>query len=126
MPLIKTDKSFYQQTGHDLKKSSYLQLFNILKNTDNNRNMLNIWKTYITIHGSELLSYTDLYIVKDNDWWENISYEKYGTPDYWWILPLINKIENPFETLIPGQRLYVLKNEYINTILNNLKAIREL
>lgn len=127
MALIKLkNSSFSNETGRSLSNKSYIQMFNILKDISNNNKMLNIWKSYKILHSEEMLCYFELYVVKDNDWFDNISYEKYETPDYWWIVAMFNNVENPFETLEPGQKLYILKKEYIQTVINDMKAIREL
>jgi len=39
---------------------------------------------------------------------------------------MFNKTENPFEALVPGEKLYILKQEYLQIVLNDLKKIREL
>jgi len=36
-----------------------------------------------------------------------ISYKVYGTVDFWWILLLVNNIDNPFTELTPGLLLTI-------------------
>lgn len=127
MALVKVkNSSFFQETGKTLKNTSFLQMFDILKDNKNNIKMLNIWKSYRILHSEDLLCYFELYVVKDNDWLENISYDHYGTVDYWWVIAMFNQVENPFETLVPGSKIYILRNEYLQIVLNDMKAIREL
>lgn len=102
MALVKIkNSSFFKETGKTIKNTSFLQMFDVLKDNSNNTKMLNIWKSYKILHSEDLLCYFELYVVKENDWFENISYEKYETTDYWWVIAMFNQIENPFETLIP-------------------------
>lgn len=88
--------------------------------------LLNIWRSYKILYSDELLCYFDLYVVKENDWWENISYHVYNTVEYWWVIAMFNRAENPFEALVPGEKIYILKQEYLQIVLNDLKKIREL
>lgn len=118
--------SFSQETGRELDSTSFLQMFDILKDEKNQTKMLNIWKSYKILYSEDMLCYFELYVVKENDWWENISYEKYGTVDYWWVVAMFNQTENPFEALVPGEKLYILRSEYLQLVLNDLRAIREL
>ena len=127
MALIKIDNetTFMQETGRELSRGSYLQMFDILKDEHNNK-LLNIWKSYQIIYSEDILSYFELYVVQEDDWWENISYRVYGSEEYWWIIALTNKIENPFETLEPGEKLFILRFEYLNTIISDIRRIRDL
>lgn len=36
-----------------------------------------------------------------------ISYENYGTVDYWWVICLVNGIENPLTDITVGMRLII-------------------
>ena len=50
--------------------------------------------------------------------WTTISYEQYATIDLWWLICLINKIDNPIKFVEPGTELKILKRSYLPAILN--------
>jgi len=50
--------------------------------------------------------------------WTTLSYEQYGTIDLWWLICLLNKIDNPVKFANPGTELKILKRNYLATILN--------
>jgi len=124
-----TDKvlnSFYDVTGIQLSQNSLLKLFNIVKSWDDTY-FLNIWKSYsISDKVVNNSSVFEIYIVEDNDWWENISYKLYGTKTFWWLLCLFNNIENPFEELEAGKKLKVLNAEYLYQFIKEIKYISKL
>ena len=50
-----------------------------------------------------------------------LSYNIYGTIHLWWLIVLVNKIKNPVKLIAPGSVLIILKEEYINSVINKLK-----
>lgn len=100
--LEKTNLSIFDTSKVIPKENSFINAFDIL-NTEKNEKMLNIFKNF-TINDVDNLSIFGHYTVKENGWWDQISYEVYGSPFYWWILALFNKVENPFESLYPRKK----------------------
>ncbi len=115
----KVDESFASITGHELKPSSQLRLFNILLDVDRETQFFNIIKSYkINDEIITNVSFFDTYETEGDGqvWWDNISFEIYGTPLLWWVVPLFNDVVNPFEEITPGDNLKVLKPEYLYTL----------
>jgi hypothetical protein len=52
--------------------------------------------------------------------WTAISYNEYRTIELWWLIILINKIQNPLEYPKPGTILKILFPQYVRTILTKL------
>ena len=50
-----------------------------------------------------------------------LSYRLYGTTYLWWLILVINKIDNPVRDLPVGKKLKYIKNEYIKDVLDNIK-----
>ena len=51
----------------------------------------------------------------------NLSYKIYGRMELWWLICIINKIDNPVELLSAGTVLKILQPEYVEEILIKLK-----
>lgn len=50
-----------------------------------------------------------------------ISYKIYGRIELWWLICTVNGIHNPVEMVKGGVVLRILKPQYIDTVLSNLK-----
>lgn len=123
MTIIKHNKSFLEITNERLDINSQLQLYNILYDCKTKDKFLNIFKSYtIDYEVLDPLMY-EMYIVNDDDWWENISFEYYRDVTVWWTIPLINNIINPFEFPEPGEKIYILKPTYLNRLLEEVYQI---
>ncbi len=123
----KLETTFYDETGKRLSSTSFLNLFNILLDTDNSTKFLNIFKSYVLDANitTDILFY-DTYEVQDDVFWDDISFDVYGTPFLWWIIALMNNITNPFEELESGSNIRVLRPEYLYTLLKDIERIKEL
>lgn len=120
------DKSFSELTGTDKSSFSFIRLFNTLLDEDRETKFLNIFRSYI-INDVTLrdVSFFETYEVANGEYWDNVSYNLYGTPYLWWIIALLNNISNPFEELIEGGLLNVLRDEYIYQLTGDLERIAE-
>jgi len=120
MSIRELTQSYRKVTGKSLINNSQLTPFNLLQD---NRNIkfLNIFRS------SKLfdldVEYFLTHELDDNDWWDNLSNEYYSTPYLWWTIPLINKIENPFEVPESGTNIKILKSEYIFSLINEMKEM---
>ena len=103
---------------------SQLNAYCVLTSLEDSNKILNLWRNY-TIRNdiTESVIYYDLYTVQASDWWDNIASHVYGSVHYWWTLCLMNNIINPFEELIPGMRLKVLKRRHLFQLLKEVKAM---
>lgn len=126
MTVTRINKTFYEETGTRLSNVSYLKLFNLLKDTDGTKYM-NIWRSYeLNAEVTDESVYYISYEVSDDDWWDNISYYYYETPFLWWIIALMNDVQNPFEELEAGTNIKILREEYLYQLIKEIENIQEL
>lgn len=123
----KLDTTFYDETGLRLDSTSFLNLYDILLDTDRDTKFFNIFKSYIINEDvtTDIMFY-DSFEVEDDAWWDDISNEVYGTPHLWWAVALINNITNPFEELESGSNIQVLRPEHLYTLLKDIERLKEL
>lgn len=126
MTITKVDESFYELTGRRISNISQLKLFSILRDHDSTH-FMNIWRTfsfnnYITTD----VTFYDSYEVGDDMWWDNISYDIYGTPHLWWIVALMNNVVNPFEELEEGTNIKILREEYLYVLFKDIERLSDL
>lgn len=109
----------------DVSESSLLNQFDVLQVLSNKEKLYNLWTTFKlnTNRAKSDYMYFDLYTVKDRAFWDNIAFEAYGKPEYWWIIAFFNDIKNPFEALAPGETLQILKPVYIPLLLKQLEIL---
>lgn len=124
----KVDKTFFETTGIRLKQTSILKAFNVLKDgEDRVTEFLNIFKSLKLNKDSEVdLSFFETYETENDDWWDNVSFTVYGTPNLWWVIALFNEIVNPFEEMEEGLNLKILKPIFIFQLFKDMDTIREL
>jgi hypothetical protein len=119
-----TEKSFFELTGNEINSLSLLRLFNVLLDNDRETKFMNIFRSYIINEGAlQDVSFYTTYNVSNGDNWDNVSYNIYKNPHLWWIIALFNNIVNPFEDLVDGQLLSVLKEEYVYSLVKDLEKI---
>ena len=123
----KVDDTFFQLTGNQVSNTSYMRLYNILLDTDRTTHFMNIFKS-VTINEeaqTDILAY-DTYEVSEGEFWDNISYEVYGTPFLWWAVALMNDVSNPFEELEAGTNIKILKIQNLPILFSDMDRISEL
>lgn len=121
-----TTKSFSELTGVEKSTFSFLRLFNTLLDNDRETKFLNIFRSYIINENSlRDISFFETYEVSNGEYWDNVSYNLYGSPFLWWVIALLNNISNPFEELEDGDQLNVLKDEYVYQLTDDLERIAE-
>jgi len=54
--------------------------------------------------------------------WTSISYNEYQTMNLWWLICLVNQIDNPVKYPVPGTQLKIIKTEYIRQILDDIRT----
>lgn len=123
----KVDDTFFQLTGDQIANTSYMRLFNILLDTDRSTYFMNIFKSVIINEEAQtdILLY-DTYEVADGEYWDNISYNVYGTPFLWWAVALMNDVTNPFEELEVGSNIKILRIENLQILFDDMDRISEL
>ncbi len=123
------NKTFEQITGITLPNTSQLRLFNVMQDEDRLTKFINLFKS-LNINSSVLndVSLFNTYAVEGDGqaWWDNISYDVYGTPALWWVVALFNDVVNPFEELDSGQLLYILKPTQLFQLFKDIENVSEL
>ena len=124
--LKKVDGTFYEITGHRLNNISHLKLFNILEDIDKTK-LLNIWRSF-TFNDDVIdnTPYYETYEVENEDWWDNIAYKFYNSPNLWWVIAMMNNVVNPFEELEIGSNIKILREQYLYQLLKEIRGIAEL
>lgn len=116
-----TDIGSYQNTVTDLPNLSdyrYENIFKVYKNSDNTY-FYNILKK-IDFDSDLFDGYFYTTAVYPSTPWTVVSYNAYGTIDLWWLILVINKIQNPL-VLPSTNTVKILKPEYIRTVLGEIK-----
>jgi hypothetical protein len=123
----KLDTTFYDETEKRLSNASFLNLFDILLDTDRSTKFMNIFKSYVVNDQATTdIIFFDSYEVEDPAWWDDISWKIYGTPNLWWVIALMNNIVNPFEELEVGSNIKVLKPDFLYIVLKDIERLKEL
>lgn len=122
-----TEKTFFELTGNQIANISQLKLFNILLDEDRQTKFMNIFRVArVNTDVTKDTLFFDTFEVPDADFWDNIAYRIYNTPQLWWILGLMNNTVNPFEELEPGDLITVLKEQYVYNLTKDLENLSEL
>jgi hypothetical protein len=51
-----------------------------------------------------------------------LSYKFYNTTKLWWLIVLVNNINNPVKFIEPGTVLKIINPQYVSTILDSIKG----
>lgn len=103
-------------------QTSFVNLFPEI-NDENNFKILDIWNSFRVkvlpdVYTSD--AYID-YKPSTYDTLHMLAYRFYGNKNLWWIIPLINDVEDPFDFLKnavdSSSSIKILKNDYIADIL---------
>ena len=96
----------------------YENIFNVFK-TDDGYYGYNILKTINFPDDLDPTAY-ELVEVDRKMSWTNLSFLEYGTIKLWWLVCLVNKIQNPVQFPEQGSRIKILKREIVPQILHQL------
>ena len=127
MSIKKTDKRYLDITRQRLSTSSRLNVYNTFRITETNQYFLNHFRSFEIINDvKNNNAYFDSHIALESEWWDNISDKFYGTPQYWHIICNLNDVVNPYEELVAGQKIKVMKKSYLYEIFKGMKDISKL
>ena len=92
--------------------------------TVSNQYVYNIMSTFQIVDVDQIeKSYFQYYTSKPNETWNSMSYNIYGTVDFYWLLLKLNDVRDPTFDPVPGvQYRYIGESdviEILNTIRNN-------
>jgi len=104
-----------------LSEMKFENIFNMSR-TDRGYYYYNIMKT-VRFDSADLD--TDFYFkfqVDRNMSWTAMSYRFYDTIDLWWLICVINDIDNPIQFASPGDKLKIIKKSQVSTIVSAIKT----
>jgi hypothetical protein len=127
MSIKKSNKTFIDLTRQRLNTSSRLNTYNIFRITETNQYFLNIFRAFeVTSKVKQDNRYFFLYTALEDEWWDNISFQHYGTSYYWYLLCELNDVVNPYEQLESGQQIKVLRQSYLYEVFKDMSRISKL
>jgi hypothetical protein len=111
----------FQNEIPELSKLNPYRFENIFRmyKTDNNQyyyNLLNTIQIDNELNPSVYYSIT----VSQRMPWSMISFNEYETMDLWWLVCLINKINDPLSFPQPGTQLKIVRKEFLKFILDEI------
>ena len=105
-----------------LSDMKFENIFNMSKTEDNGYYFYNITRT-VRFDASELDDeYYFKYVVDRQLSWPALSFRYYNTIDLWWLICVINGIDNPVEFTKPGRELKLIKKSHVNTVVSAIKS----
>jgi hypothetical protein len=99
----------------------YEQIFNQYNTTGSNHKFFNILKT-INFPDGLPQNITSNYTVVGNVPFSVLSYKIYGTTSLWWLICLVNKIDNPVKLIDPGTTIKIIKPGAIDSVINQIQS----
>jgi len=120
------DNNYKQTSIKDNDFSSSINdianIFKIYKDSDGNYYYNMLKNLNIKNLNNIPVGYYDLYLVQNGDNYNMISYKKYGTIEYWWLICKFNNIINPLE--FPTEGIYLkLPTVEVITMIKNMVNI---
>jgi hypothetical protein len=104
----------------ELELYRYENIFKVYKTGENDFYYYNILKK-ITLPDDLNNAFFDFIVLNKNTPLTTVSYELYGTTYLWWLILLVNKIDNPVKSLPIGKKIRYIKNNFLKDILDNIK-----
>lgn len=110
----------YIQDLPGLELYRYENIFKVYQTGDKNFYFYNIIKN-INVPSDINNEIFTLITLQENTPLPTLSYQLYGTTYLWWLICVLNNIQNPFDPNNSGKKLKVLKRQYLKTVLNSIK-----
>lgn len=105
--LIPLADTAYEQIFRVYKDNDIFYAFNILKTIHIPKDIHEDMYHYVRLSGKTS--------------WVGLSMEMYGTIKLWWLICIVNKINNPVQFPTPGMRVRVIKKDLVGQILKQIK-----
>lgn len=96
-------------------------IFNMSQTEDNGYYFYNITRTIRFDSSTIDRGYYFKYIVDRNMPWTTLSYQIYNTIDLWWLICVVNNIDNPVEFATPGASLKIIKPVHVSSVIAVIK-----
>lgn len=127
----RTNTTYLDELNVKTNTSSFINLFPIMLDKDNNEKFINIFRSYKTNDENneldkKMLMASEPYECDEIEWFENISAKYYYTPFYWWVICMLNNIQNPFEDTEPGKLINIMPMSLLYQLSKELEKIASL
>jgi|TARA_R100000008_G_scaffold73905_1_gene52482 hypothetical protein len=118
-----TDLEQYQNQITDLPNLEEVRYENIFKVAKSDKFFFyNIIKKITIPEDLQSDIYYELRI-NSNKPWTTLSHDVYGTQDLWWLICLVNNIFNPIDNPELGAVYKIIRPDYVNPILAEIKRL---
>jgi hypothetical protein len=98
----------------------YENIFKVYQTLDKNQDYFyNIIKN-INVPGNINNDVFFTVVYQANTPFTTLSYQAYGTTYLWWLICIINNIQNPFDIANSGKTLKIIKPNYIKAVLDTI------
>ena len=104
----------------ELELYRYENIFKVYETGEKNFYYYNILKK-IELPENLNNTFFDFIVLNKNLPLTSVSYEIYGTTYLWWLILIVNKINNPVKNLPVGKKIKYVKTKFIKDILDNIK-----
>lgn len=112
-----------------VNQKSFINLFPTIVD-DNKYKVLDIWNSF-RVRVIPSIFAADAYIPynpSSSDTLYGLATTYYGDPSLWWVIPLVNDAEDPFDFIQDavdnGTTINILKNTYISSILFTMSRLK--
>lgn len=104
-----------------ISSNRFENIFTVNQTEDNGYYFYNIMKT-VRITSDDLDDkYFFMFNVNRIIPYTALSYNFYGTTDLWWLICVINNIDNPIEFIKPGTTIKIIKKQHVSTVVAAIK-----
>lgn len=107
--------------NNSLNQYDYANLFSIIEERDGTQ-FYNLYNS-INISGDIDPTLYEEIIWTDSDDFYTLSHKYYDTARLWWAILVANNIINPFEDLVEGQRIKILKSAVVSQLISEINKV---
>ncbi len=104
----------------ELELYRYENIFKVYETGEKNFFFYNILKK-IKLPDDLSNNFFDFLVLNKNTPLTTISYEIYGTTYLWWLILIVNNIDNPVKSLPVGKKIRYVKTNFIKDVLDSIK-----
>lgn len=105
----------------ELESYRYENIFKVYETGKKNYFFYNIAKKIVLPDNLDN-NFFDFITLRNNIPLTTISFQIYGTTYLWWLILIVNNIENPVKKLPVGKKIRYIKPNLIKTVVDNIKS----
>jgi hypothetical protein len=103
----------------DLKNYRYENIFKLYQTGDKNFYFYNIIKT-ISIPDDIDPEIFDFITLPSPLPLTSLSYDIYGTQHLWWLILIVNNIDDPIKKVPHGEEIRIVKSKYVDDVIDSI------